>query len=400
MEDQEVETLQEPLRKGVFLGLRRAVVKVGSGVLTERAGLNMAILEGLSAEISALRNRGVEIVLVSSGAIASGLRKMGFSRKPPSLSEQQALAAIGQASLMKFWEEAFERHHQKVAQVLLTREDLTHRTRYLNARNTLLTLLGWKIVPIINENDTVAVDEIKFGDNDNLSAMVTNLTESQVLVNLTNIDGLYDRDPRNDPGARLIRLVDRVDRKVSRYASAIPGTLGRGGMASKVKAARKVALAGVPTVIANGLKPGILTRVFQGEEEGTFFQATASPLCHKKHWIVFTKSPKGELVIDRGAEKAILAQGKSLLASGIKQVRGRFNVGNAVVLLNLQNEPIAVGVSNYHSGDILKIMGLRSSEIEGVLGYKREDEVIHRDNLVLKDVLEGGEDLCPWKSLS
>ena len=370
------------------------MVKVGSGVLTESDGLNTTAIDHLSTDICAIRKKGIEVILVSSGAIAAGLRKIGMSRRPQSLSQQQAMAAIGQSSLIMAYEDAFGRRGHKVAQILLTRDDLTHRRRYLNARNTLFTLLSWKIIPIINENDTVVVDEIKFGDNDNLSAMVTNLTESQVLVNLTNIDGLFDKDPRIHADAILLDVVEKVDRRLTRSASTIPGFLGTGGMATKLKAAQSMALRGVPTIIANGLKPGILTRIFSGKKEGTLFVPREVPLCSRKHWIAFTKSPKGKMVIDGGAEKAILKQGKSLLPSGIMDVEGRFSMGNSVLLTNEAGKEIAVGMVNYHSGDIKKILGAKSTEIQSRLGFKHDDEVIHRDNLVLTEQLMEWEETC------
>ena len=381
-------------RKGLLRSIKRSVVKVGSGVLTGSNGLNMAVIDQLTTDICALRKEGMEVILVSSGAIAAGLRKMGVSKRPQSLSQQQAVAAIGQSSLIMAYEEAFGSHGYKVAQILLTRDDLTHRRRYLNARNTLFTLLSWKIIPIINENDTVVVDEIKFGDNDNLSAMVTNLTESQILVNLTNIDGLYDKDPRTHSDATFLEVVEKVDRRLTRSASSIPGFLGTGGMATKVRAAQNMALRGVPTIIANGLKPNILNRIFSGKNEGTLFLPREVPLCSRKHWIAFTKSRRGKVVIDRGAEKAILNQGKSLLPSGILTVEGRFSMGNSVLLTNEAGKEIAVGMVNYHSGDIKKISGAKSTEIESRLGFKHDDEVIHRDNLVLTEQLEEGEETC------
>ncbi len=377
---------------------RRVVVKVGSGVLTAREGLNMTVVKDLVSDICELHSNGKEIILVSSGAIASGLKKIGLSKRPQSVSQLQAAAAVGQSSLMSSYEEAFRPYGQKVAQILITRDDLIHRRRYLNARNTIMTLLSWKILPIINENDTVAVDEIKFGDNDNLSAMVTNLTDAHLLVNLTNMDGLFDKDPREDPEAKLIPLVAKVDRKVAKFASTIPGFLGTGGMASKVKAAHKVALAGVPTVIANGLKPHILNRIFSGEEEGTLFLPRETSLCSRKHWIAFTKSPRGELFIDRGAEKALLENGKSLLPSGIIDVKGRFSPGDAVILINPDGKEVAVGMVNYHSGDVAKIIGVKTSEIESRLGFKQDDEVIHRDNLVITADTEDGDDICRLRS--
>ncbi|MFZ0451788.1 MAG: glutamate 5-kinase [Desulfatiglandaceae bacterium] len=384
-------------RLALLRGVKRVVVKVGSGVLTASNDLNTALIDNLASQMIDLRRNGLEIILVSSGAIAAGLRKMGLKKRPQSVSQQQAVAAIGQSRLIMAYEEAFGHYGQRVAQVLLTRDDLTHRRRYLNARKTLLTLLSWKIIPVINENDTVVADEIKFGDNDNLSAMVTGMTESQLLVNLTNIDGFFDKDPRIHRDAVLIDVVEKVDRKIISDANNIPGFLGTGGMASKVRAAQKVAIAGVPAIIANGLKPDILKTIFAGKVEGTVFLPVEDRLCHKKHWIVFTKSPKGVIVIDKGAENAILGHGKSLLPSGIVAVEGRFSVGNAVLLLNEKGIELAMGLVNYHSGDIRKIKGLKTSDIESKLGFKHDDEVIHRDNLVITDEKEGNG-LCLLRS--
>jgi glutamate 5-kinase len=389
--------MEQSDRKDLLRRVKRVVIKIGSGVLTADNGLNTDLIDGITADMCDLRRGGKEIIVVSSGAIASGLKKIGMKKRPQSVSQQQAMAAIGQSSLMLAYEHAFGRCGYKAAQILLTRDDLTHRRRYLNARNTLLTLLSWKVIPVINENDTVVVDEIKFGDNDNLSAMVTNLIDANLLVNLTNIDGLFDKDPREHKDAELIPVVEKVDRQISRFASTIPGFLGRGGMASKIKAAQKVGLRGVPAIIANGLKPGILKRIFDGEEEGTLFLPGGRPMCSRKHWIAFTKSPKGEIVIDSGAERAILNQGKSLLPSGIREVRGRFSLGNSVLLLNEAGKELAVGMVNYHSGDIRAIMGAKSSDIEEILGFKHDDEVIHRDNLVLADQMEEDEERCGFR---
>jgi glutamate 5-kinase len=381
-------------RQAVLGPVKRLVVKVGSGVLTLKDGLNARVMSDLADEIIALRRSGREVILVSSGAIASGLRKVGMRRRPSSISQQQAMAAVGQSSLMRAWESSFDRHAQKVAQILLTRDDLTHRRRYLNARNTIFSLLGWDVLPIINENDTVVVDELKFGDNDNLSAMVTNLTESHLLVNLTDINGLFDKDPRRNEDARLITVVDEVSREIMEHASSIPGFLGTGGMASKIRAAEKVAHGGVPTIIANGLEPGILGRIFEGAEVGTLFLPRDIPLCSRKHWIAFTKAPRGELVIDEGAQRAILGNGKSLLPSGILEVKGRFSGGDKVLLVDGGGRELAVGMVNYHSGDIRKIMGLRSGEIEAALGFRHDDEVVHRDNLVVTSGMEKEDGVC------
>ncbi len=384
-------------RGDLLKSARRIVIKIGSGVLTGDDGLNMSVMDDLTADMSVLRKSGIEIVLVSSGAIAAGIRKLGMTRRPRSVSEQQATAAVGQGNLIRAWENAFEKHGHKVGQVLLTRDDLTHRRRYLNARNTIFTLLSWDIVPIVNENDTVVVDEIKFGDNDNLSAMVTNLSESDLLINLTNIDGLFDKDPRDHEDACLISVVEKVDRRITQFAGAIPGFLGRGGMGSKIRAAKKVALAGVPTLIANGLKPGIIRHLLEGRCEGTLFLPEPVSLCSRKHWIAFTKAPKGEILIDRGAEIAIVEKGKSLLPSGIKEVRGQFSLGNSVLLVNEDGESVAVGMVSYHSGNIRKIMGAKSAEIESILGFKHDDEVIHRNNLVLTKHMDEGDEACPLK---
>jgi glutamate 5-kinase len=295
---------------------------------------------------------------------------------------------------MMAYEKAFGRYGQTVAQILITRDDLNSRHRYLNARNTIFRLLSWKIIPVINENDTVVVDEIKFGDNDNLSAMVTSMTESNLLVNLTDIDGFFDRDPRAHREAHFIRVVERIDKDIIRFASSIPGFLGTGGMASKVKAARKAAMGGVPVIIANGRRRGVLRDIFMGKEIGTLFMPQDVTLCGRKRWIAFAKAPKGQLIIDRGASEALEKRGKSLLPSGIKEVRGRFGPGDSVVILDEKEIQIAVGMVNYNSSDIKKIMGRKSCDIESCLGYTHDDEVIHRDNLVVMDNMRDGDEIC------
>jgi len=371
-------------RKDILQPVKRVLVKIGSGVLTRKEGLNLDVVRALSEDICRLmEKRGLEIILVSSGAIASGIKKMGFSQRPQSISQQQAVAAIGQSSLMLAYEDAFRRYGRKVAQVLVTRDDLTNRRRYLNTRNTIFTLLNWKLIPIINENDTVVVDEIKFGDNDNLSAMMANLAGANLVVNLTDIDGLFDVDPRGNKDAHLIPLVEKVTSKIEKNARSIPGPLGRGGMESKVKAAKDSAICGIPTIIANGLKRNIMITILDGKEEGTLFLPRPIPMRSRKHWIAFTKSPKGRIMVDRGAEEALVKKGKSLLPSGIVAVYGRFNIGNSVTIINREESTLAVGLVNYPSTDVEKILGLKSSEIENTLGYKHDDEVVHKDNLVL-----------------
>lgn len=370
-------------RKICFDTAKRIVVKVGSNVLTKDNGLNISAIRSISSQISRLMDSGLEVILVSSGAMASGVKKIGLSKRPTAIPQRQAVAAVGQAGLIMEYEKDFGRYGKKVAQVLLTRDDLCNRRRYLNARNTLHTLLSWQVVPIINENDTVAVEEIKFGDNDNLAAMITLLMDANILINLTDIDGLYTKDPRVHPDAELIPVVSKIEKNLEKIASDIPGALGTGGMLSKIKAARKLTLSGIPMVIAKGTRPNILDELFSGENHGTFFVPKKEKLPSRKCWLAFTLKPQGVLMIDDGAVAAILERGKSLLPSGIKNVEGNFNIGAPVEFKDRNNERIGIGLVNYSAADIRQIMGLRSSQIEARLGCKPYDEVIHRDNLAI-----------------
>jgi glutamate 5-kinase len=328
-------------------------------------------------------NQGREVILVSSGAIGSGIKKVGLKEKPVGIPEKQATAAVGQPSLMLAYEKAFSRHERQVAQILLTRDDLCHRKRYLNARNTLNVLMGWGVLPIINENDTVVVDELKFGDNDSLAGMITHLMDAQVLVNLTDIDGLFDKDPRIHEDAALLPLVSKIDRSLERASRHVPGALGTGGMLSKVLTAKKVTQSGIPMIIAGGLRSGILEDLFQGKDVGTLFVSQAEKMTCRKCWIAFTLKQKGVIKVDRGAAKAISHQGKSLLPIGITGVDGDFGEGAMVSCVDPDGVPFAKGLVNYKASDIKKFMGLKTSEIEKRLGYKSYDEVIHRDNLVM-----------------
>ncbi|MBW1739788.1 MAG: glutamate 5-kinase [Deltaproteobacteria bacterium] len=371
------------IRKNLFNHVRRAVVKVGSGVLTHDQDLNTKVIRRLAREISMLMDQGRQVILVSSGAIASGMKKVGMAERPSDIPHKQAVAAIGQSRLMLEYEKSFGRYEKKVAQILLTRDDLCNRRRYLNARNTLHVLLDWKILPIVNENDTVVVDELKFGDNDNLSAMMTHLMDAQVLINLTDIDGLYDKDPRVHKDALLIPLVSNIDRAMEKAARDIPGALGTGGMSSKIQAAKKVTTSGIPMVIANGLKPNILKSLFEGRDVGTLFLQRREKMRSRKSWIAFTLKARGTIKVDRGAAKAICEQGRSLLPIGILDVEGDFGVGAPVICIDPNGAPFARGIVNYKASDIRKLMGLKTSQIEQRLGYKHYDEVIHRNNLVL-----------------
>jgi glutamate 5-kinase len=370
-------------RKELLKGVHRVVIKVGSAVLTEKGTLHRPTIFRLSEEMAFLKKRGLSVTLVSSGAIVCGMGKLGIRVKPETIPGKQAVAAIGQGRLIQVYEEAFDRYDLKVAQILLTRDDLTHRGRYLNARNTLTTLLDWGIIPIINENDTVAVEEIKFGDNDNLSALITHLIDGELLIILTDLDGLYNRDPREYPQAELIPVVEKVDSQVIRYTSLNSGEWGLGGMRTKIKAARKVTVQGTPVIIANGRREGVLKEIIKGQPWGTLFLPQRQSLSRKKHWIAYTLKPRGEIILDEGARKALVEKGKSLLPSGIVAVQGRFGVGSCVGCLDQEGRRVAKGLVNYSSSDLEKIKGLKTSEIEKRLEFKQSDEAIHRDNLVL-----------------
>ena len=371
------------MRTNLLGHVRRVVIKIGSGVISGDSGLDLERVDGLCQNIVELRRRGLEIVLVSSGAVAAGKGDLGIVGRPPTIPLKQAAAAIGQSRLMRTYKDAFRPFGVTVAQVLLTRDDLANRRRYLNARNTLMTLLEHGILPIINENDTVVVDEIRFGDNDNLSAMVTNLVEAQLLVILSDVDGLYDSDPRQNPQARLITEVERINEEIEMMAGEEGSTLGTGGMATKIKAAKRATLFGAGTAIINGRTPLNLSHLFDGHELGTYFLPARDPIASRKHWIAFTKKPRGKLLLDDGARGAIIDGGKSRLPSGIRAIDGEFDRGDAVRLCTLDGREFAKGVTNYSSNELQRIMGCKTKEIETILGYKYGDEVIHRDNLVV-----------------
>jgi glutamate 5-kinase len=363
---------------------RRVVVKLGSNVITAKNSLNLEVIESISKQICTLMDKGIEVILVSSGAMAAGLRKMEMKRRPEEIPKRQAISAIGQSGVMNAYEKSFTRCDKKVAQILLTAEDLNNRKRYLNARNTLNTLIDWQVVPIINENDTIMVEEIKLGDNDNLAAMITLLMDADFLFILTDIDGLYDKDPRLHPEAELIPRVTDFKKEIEEFASEIPGTLGTGGMLSKIQAARKVTSAGIPMIVARGDKSNILLHLFAGENYGTYFVPKKEKMASRKCWIAHTLAPKGSIVIDDGAVHAVRQNGKSLLPIGVISVQGDFEEGAAVSFKTSAGQIIGVGLVNYRSFDIDLIKGLKTYQIEACLGSRHYDEIIHRDNLVLK----------------
>ncbi len=366
-----------------FANVKRAVVKIGSNVLTAPGSLNEKAIRSISRQISQLMDRGIDVILVSSGAMASGLKKIGLTKRPEEIPKRQAVAAVGQAGLMLAYEKAFGRYQKKVAQILLTSEDLSNRKRYLNARNTFVTLLSWHIVPIINENDTVAVESIKFGDNDYLSARICLMLDADILILLTDIDGLYTKDPRSNHDAKLIQTITTISKKIQQMANDIPGALGTGGMSSKIKAARTVTSAGIPMVIANGGVPNILTKLFSGRQHGTYFIPKQKRLASKKCWIAYNLKPKGALRVDAGALNALILNGKSLLPIGITSVEDDFEAGAPVDIISADGQVVGIGLVNYGSADIRKIMGLKTSQIADCLGQKTYDEIIHRDNLAI-----------------
>jgi glutamate 5-kinase len=372
------------IRKETLGKARRIVVKVGSSILASvEKGLNHRAFAHLAKEISELKHQGYEVALVSSGAIAAGMGKLGYKTRPQSITQKQATAAVGQSRLMNIYETHFSRHQQMVAQVLLTRDDLSHRQRFLNARNTLLALLELGIVPIINENDTVVVDEIQFGDNDNLSALITNLIEADLLIILTDIDGLCDADPRVHSGARCIPLVEDIDKDMGDSVGGTAGGTTVGGMVSKVEAAQKASRFGIPTVIASGKREGVLHQILKGKQVGTLILPKMETLSSRKHWIAFNLKPQGDIVVDAGAKKAIVQKGKSLLASGVVEINGSFDRGDSVSCTGPLGREFARGLVNYSASELKRIKGLRSGQIEKMLGYKYSDEVIHRDDLVV-----------------
>lgn len=372
------------MRAEFLNNIKRVVIKIGSRILTGADGdLDRRWMSALAAEVTALRNSDREVIIVSSGAVAAGRKLLGITERPRTIPQKQAAAAVGQPHLMREYEGAFLAFGCRVAQILLTREDLADRQRYLNARTTLETLLEFGIVPIINENDTVAVEEIKFGDNDNLSALVTNLVDAGLLVIMTDIDGLYDADPRSQPTAKLIPLVKTVTKEMERAAGGSSSVVGTGGMATKLAAAKKSGRAGAATVIINGMDPQILSRLFSGEELGTLVLPAAQSLTSRKHWLAFTLRPQGKICVDAGAATVLRKEGKSLLASGVVRIEGNFERGSCIRVCDQDGTEFARGIADYSSSETAQIMGHKSLEIEDILGYRYGDALIHRDNFVL-----------------
>ncbi|HQV41745.1 MAG: glutamate 5-kinase [Moraxellaceae bacterium] len=362
---------------------QRWVVKIGSALLTaDGQGLDQEAMKGWVQQMVELQRAGVDLVLVSSGAVAEGMVRMGLKSRPDSVHELQACAAIGQMGLVQAYEWYFREHGVKTAQVLLTHDDLSDRQRYLNASSTLRTLIEWKVVPVINENDTVATDEIRFGDNDTLGALVANLVDADALIILTDQEGMFDRDPRHDPNAVLLPEVQAMDERLLAMAGG-GGALGRGGMLTKVRAARLASRSGCATVIASGRGDNILVRLRAGEVLGTLLLPEQDRLVARKQWLAAHLQHAGRVVLDAGAVRALREGGKSLLPVGVKKVEGNFTRGEVVACVDEHGAQVAVGIINYSAAEAERIAGLSSEKIEKLLGYVDTDELMHRDNLVV-----------------
>ncbi len=377
------------IRKQLLAKVHRVVIKLGSYVLTTPAGrLDRKVFTDVAQTVVRLRSKGIDCILVSSGAIASGIGRLGLKARPRHIEQEQAAAAIGQIRLMGLYDRLFTKYSMPVAQILLTHGDVRDRRRFLSARQTLNSVLTYGAVPIINENDTTVVDEIRFGDNDYLSSLVTNLAQADLLVILTDIDGFYDSDPRVNPEARLIGLLDDINEDIEKCACGPAGKVGRGGMATKLKAAKTAASFGIPTVIANGKKPGTLRAVFDGEPVGTLILPKKNKLTGRKHWIAYTLKPQGALVLDDGARDALEQRLRSLLPSGIVSVEGDFDAGECVSCRDGSGREFARGLTAYSSEAVNKIKGLKTEQISTALGRPVNREVIHRDDLVVFSALK------------
>jgi len=374
----------DDLSPSVMAQAQRLVVKVGSSLVTnEGRGIDAQAIATWAAEIAALRDLGREIVVVSSGAVAEGMKRLSWVRRPQSMQDLQAAAAVGQMGLAQVYETEFRRFGLQTAQILLTHEDLADRTRYLNARSTLTRLIELGVIPIINENDTVVTDEIKVGDNDTLAALVTNLIEADALVILTDQAGLYTADPRSHPDARLLSKVKAGDPRLEAMAGGAGSLIGKGGMLTKVLAARRAASAGAHTIVASGRESKVLQRLAGGEMIGTSFIANTAKLTARKQWIADQLQLRGALVLDAGALKALVRDGISLLPIGVSEVQGDFARGDVVACLSQAGSEVGRGLINYASSEARRIIGKPSSEIESLLGFVEEPELIHRSNLVI-----------------
>jgi glutamate 5-kinase len=374
-------------RKKYLRNIKRVVVKVGSSSLAlQKGGLDIDNMEKFTGEVSRITEKGIEAIIVTSGAIAAGLRCLNILDKPGDINLLQAAASIGQVELMKTYSNLFSRHGLKIGQILLTHEDTTRRKQYLNIKNTIENLIKLKIIPVINENDSVATDEIKFGDNDRLAGVVSSLTEADILIILSDIDGMYDRDPRTNSNANLISQIDSINEDIEKLAGGIGSAYGSGGMATKMKAAKVCTFSGIGMVIANSREPDVLRKIISGENIGTFFvPQTSKKVRGVKKWIAFGIRTKGSIVIDRGAEDAIVNKGRSILPVGVIEINGKFSRGDTLKVYSLDSKLIAKGISSFSSEDINKVKGKNKNQILEEMDSSMCCEIIHRDNLVVFD---------------
>ncbi len=363
--------------------VKTAVIKIGSSMLVSDSGIDESVFAGVARQVAFLRKTGTRVIIVSSGAIAAGMKKLGLDSKPESMRRKQAVAACGQSDLIRNYEKAFSQSGLSVAQVLLTQDGLSSRRCFLNARGTLNELLEMGVMPVVNENDTVAVEEIMFGDNDNLAAIVATLVEADLLLMLTDTEGVYETNPEENSNACLLPVIDNIEEAIEKNGGDTSGATTTGGMKTKLQAAAKVCAFGIPAIIADGRNFENIGKIFAGEEIGTVVFPSVEKLGARKHWIAHTLKPSGEIKLDGGAAKAVGNSGGSLLPSGVKNVKGRFGRGDSVRCVDPDGVEIARGLVSYSSDEIKRISGSRASDIEKILGYKYGDEVIHRDNLVL-----------------
>lgn len=370
------------MNKKEYLGeVKRVVIKVGTTTLTHETGLlNLERIEILVRQIANLHNNGYEVMLVTSGAIGAGMGKLNLKNRPKTLPEKQAVAAVGQVALIHLYQKIFAEYGKNVGQLLLTASDINERNRYLNGRNTCFALFNAGVIPIINENDAIAVEEIKVGDNDTLSAFVATLVDADLLIILSDIDGLYDSNPKENPNAKLLPLITTLNEEIKAMAGDSNSKFGTGGMATKIKAAEIALNSGVNMVIAQGEKPENLIKIVRGEDIGTLFVKNKKGLKAKKHWLQYSSKKTGKLIIDDGAKLAVLKH-KSLLPSGIKEVEGSFQKGDVITVIDEEKNVLAVGIVNYSSDECQRILGKQSKEIEKILGYKDYDEVLHINNM-------------------
>ena len=375
----------EPLRRDTLGSCRRIVIKVGSSVLAgpRQRGLNTGSIRSLARQITGLCREGRQVVLVSSGAVSVGIEVLRLRGPPKNMPLKQAAAGVGQSRLIQEYQRGFQEEGITVGQILLTHDDVHHRERFLNARNTIFAMLEHNVLPIVNENDTVSVEEIRFGDNDTLSALIATMVEADLLIILTDVEGLFTSNPATDPEAKLLPDVDRIDARIESMAKRGKSEFGAGGMITKIRAVKTVSEAGIPVVITGGHREGVLQSVLAGDRVGTFFRAEPAHLSGRKSWIAFARRAQGKIIVDEGARSALTEKGRSLLPSGVVAVEGTFQFGDSSVCCTPNGREFARGLVNYGSAELDRIKGQKTAAIQSILGFKEYDEVIHRDNLVL-----------------